>query len=421
MPTIDLGNIKFSWRGTWSSSTSYVVDDVVHVNPHSYICIQNNSGVTPTTGGNNSHWQIMAKGHGNQLTSSDTPENVRDTSRFRVEPYDYISGRGNGGSSHSMNKAWGQGKVWFTHGGNSSSHGSSSWNYKTMYESDCSHNDVNKGFRIKVPAGTDAVVVSSHDGHHYWSLTDPDTGQGVCKEGCSYQNKYFTYSGQYTTTNTLGAFGAKGTAERYHPEAIMAVPNLSYEKQYILTCYRPSQSRHGNSCSSRWMSGIAFIKNPWGLVYTSSMTAYMDMNGPGNEVWHSSWDWNNQALAFVHHNNARWVKVPVAPGAGGRMLFFKIHGQNHPQQLLRTHVGGKDFQFHPMTGSIPSSMLHGSKNMYWEYVECYIPENRIPAAVRTSGGVLDVYLDNNSYDHHWYFGEHGTYFTEPTAVVRDDD
>ena len=29
MATIDLGRIKFKWQGAWSSSTAYVVDDVV--------------------------------------------------------------------------------------------------------------------------------------------------------------------------------------------------------------------------------------------------------------------------------------------------------------------------------------------------------------------------------------------------------
>lgn len=364
MPTIDLGNIKFNWRGTWGSGTAYVVDDVVHQNPHSYVCIQNTTGVAPTTGGNNSYWQIMAKGHGNPITtSSEVAENVRDTERFRVDPYDYLSGRGNNGTA-TVRRAWDQSKIWFTHGGNNSSYHNGTWNYKNMYECDCSHNDVNKGFRIKVPANTDAVVVSTHDGNQYWSLTDPNTGQGVCKENCSYQNKHFHYGGRYTTTATLGAFGARGTAQRYHPEVIMAVPNISSEKQYILTPYRPGQSRHGNDCSSRWISGIAFIKNPWGLVWTSAMTAYMDLNGPGNEIWHSSWNWNNQAMAFIHHNYARTVKVPVAPGAGGRMIWFKHHGENHPQQLVRTHVGGKDFQLHPSTGSVPAAMLDGSTNSY---------------------------------------------------------
>jgi len=62
MPTIDLGNIKFNWRGIWSSSTSYVVDDVVYVDPHSYVCVQNNTGQGVTTNGNNSYWNIMASG-----------------------------------------------------------------------------------------------------------------------------------------------------------------------------------------------------------------------------------------------------------------------------------------------------------------------------------------------------------------------
>lgn len=62
MPTIDLGNIKFNWRGTWSSGAAYVKDDVVFVDPHSYICVQDNTGQGVTTNGNNSYWNIMASG-----------------------------------------------------------------------------------------------------------------------------------------------------------------------------------------------------------------------------------------------------------------------------------------------------------------------------------------------------------------------
>ena len=32
MATIDLGKIKLNWRGTWSSGTAYIVDDVVQYN-----------------------------------------------------------------------------------------------------------------------------------------------------------------------------------------------------------------------------------------------------------------------------------------------------------------------------------------------------------------------------------------------------
>ena len=37
--TVDLGNIKFNWKGPWTNSTAYVVNDTVFSSPHGYVCI----------------------------------------------------------------------------------------------------------------------------------------------------------------------------------------------------------------------------------------------------------------------------------------------------------------------------------------------------------------------------------------------
>jgi RNA-binding protein YlmH len=43
MATINLGAIKFNWKGAYNSSTSYAVDDVVSSGGNSYVCIQAHS------------------------------------------------------------------------------------------------------------------------------------------------------------------------------------------------------------------------------------------------------------------------------------------------------------------------------------------------------------------------------------------
>tara|TARA_B100000497_G_C7663581_1_gene399881 strand:- start:83 stop:934 length:852 start_codon:yes stop_codon:yes gene_type:complete len=48
MATINLGSIKFNWKGTYAGGTAYVVDDVVEYNGSSYICIQASTGNLPT-------------------------------------------------------------------------------------------------------------------------------------------------------------------------------------------------------------------------------------------------------------------------------------------------------------------------------------------------------------------------------------
>jgi hypothetical protein len=48
MATINLGSIKFKWKGTYAGGTAYTVDDVVEYNGSSYICIQASTGNLPT-------------------------------------------------------------------------------------------------------------------------------------------------------------------------------------------------------------------------------------------------------------------------------------------------------------------------------------------------------------------------------------
>ena len=57
MPTLNLGKVKFLWKGTWVNSTNYTQDDVVFHDGSSYIALQTNSGQTPDLGScsNNSY------------------------------------------------------------------------------------------------------------------------------------------------------------------------------------------------------------------------------------------------------------------------------------------------------------------------------------------------------------------------------
>jgi hypothetical protein len=48
MATVNLGSIKFKWRGTYNGATAYTVDDVVSYNGSSYICILASTGNLPT-------------------------------------------------------------------------------------------------------------------------------------------------------------------------------------------------------------------------------------------------------------------------------------------------------------------------------------------------------------------------------------
>lgn len=58
--TIDLGKIRFKWRGAWGAGTAYTVDDVVSHANSSWVCITASTGNTPVAG--STYWELMALG-----------------------------------------------------------------------------------------------------------------------------------------------------------------------------------------------------------------------------------------------------------------------------------------------------------------------------------------------------------------------
>jgi hypothetical protein len=58
MAQIDLGSIKFNWKGSYSGATAYVVDDVVESSGSSYVCILASTGNAPP---NATYWELMSQ------------------------------------------------------------------------------------------------------------------------------------------------------------------------------------------------------------------------------------------------------------------------------------------------------------------------------------------------------------------------
>ena len=75
MATIDLGKIKFNWRGTYAGGTAYVPDDVVYYEDgsvgSSYMCVANTTGNAPSSGGTpHASWEYLAKGQATSPTTT---------------------------------------------------------------------------------------------------------------------------------------------------------------------------------------------------------------------------------------------------------------------------------------------------------------------------------------------------------------
>ena len=58
MATINLGAIKFNWKGAYNNSTAYAVDDVVSSGGSSYVCILASQGNAVTNG---TYWNVMSQ------------------------------------------------------------------------------------------------------------------------------------------------------------------------------------------------------------------------------------------------------------------------------------------------------------------------------------------------------------------------
>ena len=58
MATVNLGAIKFNWKGAYNNSTQYQVDDVVSSGGSSYICILASQGNAVSNG---TYWSLMAQ------------------------------------------------------------------------------------------------------------------------------------------------------------------------------------------------------------------------------------------------------------------------------------------------------------------------------------------------------------------------
>ena len=68
MATVNLGSIKFKWKGTYSGATAYTVDDVVSYNGSSYICILASTGNLPT---NATYFEQMSSAGTNGTNGTD--------------------------------------------------------------------------------------------------------------------------------------------------------------------------------------------------------------------------------------------------------------------------------------------------------------------------------------------------------------
>ena len=68
MASVNLGSIKFNWKGAYNAGTAYAVDDVVSHSGSSYVCILASTGNVPT---NTTYWEQMSAAGTNGTNGTD--------------------------------------------------------------------------------------------------------------------------------------------------------------------------------------------------------------------------------------------------------------------------------------------------------------------------------------------------------------
>ena len=68
MAIINLGAIKFNWRGAYNGATAYAVDDVVSSGGSSYVCILASTGNATSNG---TYWELMSSAGTNGTNGTD--------------------------------------------------------------------------------------------------------------------------------------------------------------------------------------------------------------------------------------------------------------------------------------------------------------------------------------------------------------
>jgi hypothetical protein len=61
MTVINLGNLKFTWKGEWAQSTEYNKDDIVKYGPSVYVCIDAHTSAS-VFANNAAKFEVMAEG-----------------------------------------------------------------------------------------------------------------------------------------------------------------------------------------------------------------------------------------------------------------------------------------------------------------------------------------------------------------------
>jgi len=110
MATVNLGAIKFNWKGAYAGGTAYAVDDVVSYNGSSYVCTAASTGNLPT---DTNFWDQMSSAGTNGTNGTDVGTVITTQGDILYRDGSGLQRLGAGTSGHALvTKGSGQNPVW---------------------------------------------------------------------------------------------------------------------------------------------------------------------------------------------------------------------------------------------------------------------------------------------------------------------
>jgi hypothetical protein len=288
MATVNLGSIKFKWKGTYSGATAYTIDDVVEYNGSSYICILASTGNLPT---NATYFEQMSSAGTNGTNGTDLTTTLTTQG-------DLVYRDGSGIQRLGAGTA---GQVLQTGGaGANPSWGSVSSDY------------------VKITSGTltnvaDIQFLSSNfDGSTYDTF---DIYMDILNNGNLSGVGQITFS-----TDNGSSFGASLSGNNYYWNSSSTAPSASnHDNDNHVRFYNDGIRDEWGSARMTW-SGLNTSKRK---TFTGT---YTRANHDGSaRVLHSLF-WG-QVLSTASTNNAIRLSFGIGVGTAYLTVYYKIYGR----------------------------------------------------------------------------------------------
>ena len=271
MATINLGSIKFNWKGSYSGATAYVVDDVVESGGNSYVCIAATTGNTPP---NATYWELMAQAGTNGTDGTDLTTTLTTQGDIVYRDASGLARLGAGTS----------GQVLQTGGtGANPSWASISSDYVLLSQ--------NANVSSVSTVSFDNVFTSDYD-HYVAYITKYNTGQDGgsmhfrWRNSGSAQTSSNYYGGWQGATKTSG--GSSSTGISQWGDSYVHIGNGSnngnYPSNTIIYFHRPTENRPAITfTSTNWDGSSQMRVLVGGSVYMDAYSAdgfeYSDSSG----------------------------------------------------------------------------------------------------------------------------------------------